>query len=217
MHSSRSSQEDLTEVFDELTCTAIAAQGCPPLSKQRQEALDKLFDEVQRQGRLWRPDKNTINEDNYNDAVQELWLYVCQSIEKYDPQRSAFMGWVNMLLRKRFYNLACSKNQGKYESIFFSIDELKKLTDSFLLNQQKTSLMEEVEECINSDIEGVCKREHIKNRPQISFQILAQRRLAGDSWRDISVDVGISATYLNKIFQRSLKKLAPYIKTYVQQ
>lgn len=217
MNSSHSRSEDSTEIFDdELTRRAITAQQCPPLSEQRQEALDELFDEVQRQGQLWRPRDHEINEEIYNDAVQELWLYLCQNIEKYDPQRASFKRWLNMLLPKRFYNLAYSKIIEKCAR-GLTLYDLDNSLNTFGCGEQSPSLMEEFEECINLDTEGIFKAEHIKDRPDVSFQLVIQRRLAGDRWRDISEDVGISVAYLNIFCKRSLEKFALHIRKYVHQ
>lgn len=219
MHSSDGKGE--SDVFDdELSRRAVAAQQYPSLSKQRQEALEELFDElrrIQRQGRLWKPDDSKINEDIYEDAVQELSLYICQKIEKYDPHRASFLRWFNMLLPKKFYDLAYSKIGKNSASRFFKIHEVENLLNSFVKPDKTPSLLEEVKECINVDAEGFLKKEHIKGHPHVNFQLLIQRRLAGDSWKDISLDVQINIFHLNKFYHRSLKKLAVHIKKYIQQ
>lgn len=156
MHSSDGKGE--SDVFDdELSRRAVAAQQYPSLSKQRQEALEELFDElrrIQRQGRLWKPDNSKINEDIYEDAVQELSLYICQKIEKYDPHRASFLRWFNMLLPKKFYDLAYSKIGTNSASMFLKIHEVENLLNTFLKPDKTPSLLEEVKECINLDAEG---------------------------------------------------------------
>lgn len=54
MHSSESRKGESDVFDDELTRRAIAVQRCPPLTKQRQEALSELFNgirQVRQQGR----------------------------------------------------------------------------------------------------------------------------------------------------------------------
>ena len=218
MDSSQSGQGDSTEVSDDyLTRLALAAQRCPPLSEQRQEVLDELAYEVLLPGRLWRPNDDKFNKDIYDDAVGELLLYICEKLEKYDPTRAPFLVWVNMLLHRRFLNLASSTIPKKSNESVLGISELDILLDSLVLSKQTLSLFEEIEEYIRSDPEGIFKKECIKNRPEVNFQFLMQRRLAGYSWKEISTKLGFNVSHLNMFYHRSLKKLAIHIKNYVQQ
>lgn len=218
MDSSQSGKGDSTEVFDDyLTRLAIAAQRCPSLSEQRQEVLDELAYEVLLPGRLWRPNDDKFNKDIYDDAVGELLLYICEKIEKYDPMRAPFLVWVNMLLHRRFYSFAFSTVPKKNNQSVSGVSELDLLLNNFVLSKQTLSLLEEIEEYIQFDPEGIFKRECIKNRPEVNFQFLMQRRLAGYSWKEISVDLGFNISHLNMFYHRSLKKLSIHIKSYVQQ
>lgn len=211
MHNSRSRGSYSTEDIDEkLKRLAIAAQQHPPQSKQRKEALSELFKEILRPGRLWKPRSNNFNENIYNDAVQELLLYVCQQIEKYDPKRAEFLVWVNALLPTRFFHLAYSKANDKYVKQISKSWDLDNTSDNL-------SLLEKVRECVDTDQSELFKNECIKNYPQVNFKLLLERRLAGDTWEDISGDLGVGSTTLSNFYQRSLRKFSSYIRAYVRQ
>jgi hypothetical protein len=111
-------------------------------------------------------------EDIYDEAVQELLLYICQNIEKYDPERGSVMAWVNVLLERRFFKEAIPKILGK--------PNLQKMTLSDLDNlappEETESLTEILKECIESDPDNLFKKEYLQNYPAANFQVLLQRR-----------------------------------------
>lgn len=86
---------------------ASTAQQYPQLSEQRQIALTKLVRIILHSGKLCYPQRRqystNIYEDIYNEALQELFLYICQNIDKYDSERSSVIRWVNFLLERRFF------------------------------------------------------------------------------------------------------------------
>ena len=94
------------ELDEQLKQLAILAQQYPPPTQGRQLALRKLVNGIVQSGRLGRPQRGQFSgsyEDIYDEAVQELLLYICQNVEKYDPERGSVMALVNVLLDRRFF------------------------------------------------------------------------------------------------------------------
>ncbi len=201
---------------DELTRLMLAAQRHPPLSERRQETLEALFQETQRSGRLWQP-RDNFDKDVYEDAVQELFLYICEKVEKYDPSRAPFLGWVNMLLSKRFYILALSIANERYIRRFTTSYEVDELANAQSSDEEVPLLMEQVKQCINYELKELLQSKHMKERPEVNIQILLQRRLAKEKWKDISADLEIQITSLHNFYQRTLEKIRPIIKNCVGQ
>ena len=84
---------------------ALTAQRYPPKTKQRQQALARLIIELRNSGSLTRPylgEFRGFYEDIYAEALQRLFLYICEEIERYDSELEVLQ-WTNFLLKKRFF------------------------------------------------------------------------------------------------------------------
>ena len=194
---------------------AFAAQQYTHLAKGKRIALTRLINAIWESGRLVRPCKGQFQllyEDIYDEAVQNLFFYLCQekNINRYDPERGEVMTWVNMLLTKRFFPEAIPKVIGKENEINLDNSHLENIPSS-----QPMSLFEQVRECIESDPELIFCKEHIKGHPEANFQAIAKRRCSGISWKDISAEWGIGITSLHNFYQRCLKKFADKFQEYL--
>ena len=201
------------ELDEQLKQLAISAQQHPPLTQGRQLALRKLVNGIVQSGRLGRPQRGQFSgsyEDIYNEAVQELLLYICQNVEKYDPERGSVMAWVNVLLERRFFKEAIPKILGK--------PNLQKMTLSDLDNlappEETESLTEILKECIDSDPDNLFKKEYLQNYPAANFQVLLQRRFSGKSWKEISAEFDINIKTLSSFYYRCVNKFSSRLREY---
>lgn len=200
------------ELDEQLKQLAISAQH-PALTQGRQLALRKLVNGIVQSGRLCRPQRGQFSgsyEDIYNEAVQELLLYICQNVEKYDPERGSVMAWVNVLLERRFFKEAIPKILGK--------PNLQKMTLSDLDNlappEETESLTEILKECIESDPDNLFKKEYLQNYPAANFQVLLQRRFSGKSWKEISAEFDINIKTLSSFYYRCVNKFSSRLREY---
>jgi DNA-directed RNA polymerase specialized sigma24 family protein len=201
------------ELDEQLKQLAISAQQHPALTQGRQLALRKLVNGIVQSGRLCRPQRGQFSgsyEDIYNEAVQELLLYICQNVEKYDPERGSVMAWVNVLLERRFFKEAIPKILGK--------PNLQKMTLSDLDNlappEETESLTEILKECIDSDPDNLFKKEYLQNYPAANFQVLLQRRFSGKSWKEISAEFDINIKTLSSFYYRCVNKFSSRLREY---
>ncbi len=201
------------ELDEQLKQLAISAQQHPALTQGRQLALRKLVNGIVQSGRLCRPQRGQFSgsyEDIYDEAVQELLLYICQNVEKYDPERGSVMAWVNVLLERRFFKEAIPKILGK--------PNLQKMTLSDLDNlappEETESLTEILKECIDSDPDNLFKKEYLQNYPAANFQVLLQRRFSGKSWKEISAEFDINIKTLSSFYYRCVNKFSSRLREY---
>ncbi len=81
---------------------ALEAQKYKPLTQEWQYSIKALTNAILLSNKLLR--KGTISEDVYKEATNELWVWVYQNLNNYEPSKGKFMAWVNyrfdMILRK---------------------------------------------------------------------------------------------------------------------
>lgn len=191
---------------------ALEAQQHPLGTTARRIALSKLFDGIYREGRLCCPYKGQfqgVYEQIYKEAVQDLFLYICKNIDKYDPERGEFMTWVNMLLNQRFFKEAIPKIIGTAGEI--KIDSgLENLEDlAFEESEDEDdyiSAFQKIRRYIEEDPSGIFRKAHIKKYPLVNFREIAIKRWSGVSWKEISDDLDIPIPTLSNFYQRCLEK-----------
>ncbi len=114
----RKRNQAFRKVLDDvqLNKLALKAQRQPPQTELRRHALGELIEALRLSGKLCRPHREKFRPAFYDllykEALMETWIYICQNIDKYEPQRGAFRTWVNFRLdklvidcRRKFSNL----------------------------------------------------------------------------------------------------------------
>ena len=208
-----SSKDGWDEQDEQLKEIAIKAQQHPPLTRKRQLALSQLINHILRSGRLCRPYQGQflgIYQDIYDEALQDLLLYICQHIDKYNPERSSVIAWCNVLLERRFFKEAIPKvlDLPRQKISRSKFDKFVALTGE---NPAPTEILKEY---IEQDSENIFKKEHIKNHPEVNFQALAMRRFSGKSWKEISAEFDINIPQLANFYYRCLNKFSKKLSSY---
>lgn len=204
---------------EELKRLAIASIRHPPLSKERQQTLANLVHTLLASGELegCRKSKSQFDRDVYDEAVQELMLYICENIEKYDPKRGSFVEWAVMLMSKRFTHLVLSRASNPQLKQFPTESDLDNFLENIILPESSPSLMEEVKNYVELDPERLLRSQFLKNNKHLDFQILVRRRLLGDTWKEISEDTGIEISSLHSFYQRRLEKFKDNCRKYLAE
>jgi DNA-directed RNA polymerase specialized sigma24 family protein len=195
------------ELDEQLRQLALVAQQHPLLTQERQLALRKLINGILKSGRLCHPKSSQFSgayQDIYEEALQELLLYICENIEKYNPERGSVMAWVNVLLERRFFKEAIPKNLDKPNLTRMTLSDL----DNLALPEESENLTDLLRECIELDPENLFKKEHVENYPAVSFQALMRRRILGKSWKDISAEFHLKTSTISSFYSRSLTKFS---------
>lgn len=201
------------ELDEQLQQLALLAQQQPQITPGRQLALRQLVNGIVRSGRLCHPQRGQFSgsyEDIYDEAVQELLLYVCQNVEKYDPLRGSVMAWVNVLLERRFFKEAIPKILDQRGLSKMTLSDLDNLSPP----EEPEFLSEILEEYIESDPENLFKKAYLPHYPAANFQALLQRRFSGKSWQDISTEFEINIKTISSFFYRCVNKFSPKLKEY---
>ncbi|MBW4510842.1 MAG: sigma-70 family RNA polymerase sigma factor [Scytonematopsis contorta HA4267-MV1] len=191
---------------------ALQAQQHPLGTTVRRITLSKLIDATYRSGKLCHPYKGQfpgVYEQIYQEAVQDLFLYICKNLDKYDPERASFMTWVNMLLSQRFFKEAIPKIIGKANEINVESSVLDNLEDVVFDDSEDENnyifTFKKIRRYIEIDPKGIFKQAHIKKYPKVNFQEIAVKRWSGISWKDISEELNIPVATLSNFYQRTLE------------
>ncbi|MEO0455300.1 MAG: sigma-70 family RNA polymerase sigma factor [Cyanobacteria bacterium P01_A01_bin.114] len=206
---------------EQLKQLAVEAQQALPKTPQRQRALAQLIGKLCQSRKLVRPYQGQFYgfyEDIYAEAQQRLFLYLCEAIDRYNPELEVLQ-WANFLMKKRFFIEAsrdvmptAPKGIDRSQIKRITLDVLDKQEPMELRSQATPSLSEAVIQCIQSDPEGVFKRTHILRKPAANFQYIALRFLGGYSWKEISAELDVKVVTLSSFYQRCLTKFAPILK-----
>ncbi len=190
----------------ELQDLARQAQQAPAGSQKRRWALTQLIGYVASIDRLCYPkEQYDLDTDDLSaEARQELFLYICDNINKYDPDRAPFMRWVNFLLQTRFFPQVAKRMREAYSPN----------PDDTLIGEEEESpyLSQTVEECIQEDATGEFADTHIRGHPQANFRAIALLRLEGKKWKDIADELGVGKSTISDFYQRNLSKFADDIR-----
>lgn len=192
---------------------ALQAQQHTLGTTARRITLSKLIDGIYRSGRLCYPYKGQfqgVYEHIYKEAVQDLFLYICRNIDKYNPERGEFITWINMLLSQRFLKEAIPKIIGSVNEIRVESTVLETLEDvTFEESEDEEdyiSAFQKIRRYIEADTLEIFREAHIKKYPQVNFREIAIKRWSGVSWHHISDELNIPIPTLSNFYQRCLEK-----------
>jgi DNA-directed RNA polymerase specialized sigma24 family protein len=199
----------------------LEAQKHPPASPERRKALDRFVLALTNSQRLYRPSMGRIPsqcqggyQDICNDAQQSLMLYVCKNIDKYDSTKASVMGWLNMLMDRRFIVEGIKQFQDGRERRLGKrrLSDLDQAEVEIPAPQDENPEYAEFRRFVNEDPKGLLQSKKLRDRPDITFQTLLQWRLEDRTWDDIATEFGLSLQTLHSFFRRSLKSLSPDLR-----
>lgn len=201
-------KDTLEEGLQEL---AIAAQGHPPQSLKQQLLLNQLVEKIWHSGQLCCPYQGRfppeLYEEIYEEARQQLWIYICTNIDRFDPDRASVLAWVNYLFKKRFFPEVM-------EEIIEG--ETDPVTENSLAYLEENPLLSELlREIIIEDPENLFKTIHLKGEPRANWQFLSIAKLEGKTWKAIALEVERPLNTVREWYIRNTPAMAEKIKHYL--
>lgn len=201
---------------------AITAQQAPPRSCQRQRALNRMLALIQRSNKLVRPQRGQFQElyeEIYAEAVQRLFVHLCDKIDHYNPERGEVLQWANFLLSRQFFIEAIRevlpavpKGLDYRQTKRLTLDDLDRRPSRELHSPSTSSVSQQLLQYLQEDPEGKFQQTHIDRHPEATFQFLAIQHLAGYTWKELSAELGIAIPTLSSFYQRCLIKFAPQLR-----
>lgn len=200
-----------------LLALVLEAQQYALHSAARQQALTRLVIAIGQSGRLARLRKYaqyfsaSAFEDLYNEALQEMYFYICNKIDLYRSDHPV-MAWVNSTLSFKFQDVMQKRqlrNTLSYDPVIIDQRPSNSAAGDDADYQRLRLFLE-------TDPEGLLATYSVRNYPEVTFQVLAiARHLQGNSWKDLSAQTQIPLKTLSCFFNRTLQKLLPYFHKYL--
>ena len=200
------------ELDKQLKHMMFVAQQYPDQSVERQKALGELIKKILLSGELWQTKKDQFHQDVYADALQNLFLYFCQNIEKYNPSQGSIINWFNVLMSKRFFKEAMAEALDKSVKKVPIASDL----DTIVLLTQGDSCVKKIIDLIEIDADNLFKKRHIKAYPHANFQALMRLKVVGKTWQEISDMTKIKPSTLSDFYLRCLNDFKVKIKQDLQ-
>lgn len=193
--SSNKSFEVLIEIEKQLLYLVAETSRHKPGSTERQQGLTQIIRLIVKSGKLWKD-----NSPYYEDALQQTWIYFCRNLceattaDKYDPNRSSMITWINAYLKRRLQDYHLQTQ----------VKHTQTTADKTLAAPPEIPLiLENIRHWIQTDPDGELRRIHIQGFPEITCQALLLHRLPPEThWKTIAAQFGFSVSTLSSFYRR---------------
>ncbi|MEM7066026.1 MAG: hypothetical protein AAF572_23035 [Cyanobacteria bacterium P01_B01_bin.77] len=159
-----------------------------------------------------------VKERFYDDIVQEIIMeWGIQRIHNFDPNRAAFMTWINRQLQWKK-----SEIMGRLSSIHeISADFMLEGSDDGFSQASSPPLGDFLRTCTDTCEHGECQavfEKHMRNRPEVTFRAMFNARyLLGKTWREVSLQFDVkNLASLEHFLKRNVPKILPCLQDCIE-
>lgn len=194
-----------TQVVDNLNqqLQQLVAEAClyPAKSLLRRQKLNELVRVVMKSGKLWKE-----NTPYYNDALQQTWLYFCRNLEQYNPASCSVITWLNNCLKWRLQDLRSLEVKQQARTVSSPMLETEEKTNSIEnlpASPNIPLILEETYRWVKTDPDGELCSTHVRDRPEVTCQILILRRLPPETpWKTIALEFNLPPSTAANFYKR---------------
>ncbi len=204
------SEAQINQLDKKLEWLIVETCQHPPSSLQRKSSLTKLIQAIIGSGKLWYS-----REPFYEDALQQTWIYLCRNLceantgRQYDPNQSQVITWLNNYLKYRLLSFQGERQQQKAREFSSSLtkdEETIDLVQQLPATPETPPIWEETLNWVKNDSDGELSSIHIKNRPDITCQVLILRRLPPPTdWKTLEDEFNCSYSTLANFYKRQCR------------
>jgi hypothetical protein len=203
----------------------LVAEACshPPKSLMRRQKLSEIVRLIVKSGKLWQE-----GTPHYNDALQQTWVYFCRNVceantakKPYDPHLGSVITWLDTYLRRRLQDF--SNEQIQHQNRVVSLPILEDSEAINIINNVENPpthsdsplvILEDTKKWVEGDPEGELSSVCIKERPDVTCQILIQKRLPPETpWKNIALEFNLPPSTAPNFYKREcLPRLRNFAK-----
>ncbi len=188
---------------------ALIVKTCryPKGSLERQRGLNQIVSQIQKSGKMLK----TANTANYEDALQQTWLYFCRNLceattgDCYNPNQASVTTWLNAYFKRRLQDI--QQKIAEERAIVATVpvsdgEENFDPVDNLPAQPTAPPILEEIRDWLEQE-KTKLTRIHVRNRPDINGYILIQYRLPPETqWEQLSQKWNVPIATLSNFYQR---------------
>jgi hypothetical protein len=194
---------------------ALIQQGLqyPQNSPQQRKIVNILVRKIQQSGRLWRS-----SSPHYEDALLGTWHYFLRNLWEATKAEKPFsdpsckvLPRLNTYLKFRLRDaeIAARKEWQQREQSRSSDGEWQDIVEAIPAPEPDEQI-QALRELIDTDPTGELGTTHVRGKPDITAQLLLQRRgLKDEDWKDLAADLKTRISTLSHFYQ---EKCLPLIR-----
>ncbi len=209
----------------DLALNALIAEACqyPIGTVQRQQLLTQIISRIQKSGKIWKGGamvgEHSI--DDYHEALQQTWLYLCRNLNAYDPRKASITTWLNHYLRYRLLDIYQQRQQEHLRSQPFysrsandSDTDLIDPIDRIPSPPPPSTLLEDLTQWIHANA-TLLKKKHVQHRSDINCYVLILHRLPPETaWNELAQSLNTSISTLSNFYHREcLPRLRQFLES----
>jgi DNA-directed RNA polymerase specialized sigma24 family protein len=158
------------------------------------------------------------------EAVSNTLVEAIKNIDRYNPDRSNVMTWINGILNFRFLDLL-AKYRERYQSVSIndpdSMVELKiqakiECDRAGVPELETASMASKLRQFIEADPEGHLDRVHVRTKSDATFKTILLMRIDGFTWQEIAdrLDIPHHSTVCG-FYSTQLRNWSHYFRKYL--
>jgi hypothetical protein len=171
--------------------------------------LHRLIARIQISNKLWK--ETRISTEDYNDALQQTWFYLCRRIEAYDPNRAEVLTWINKYLQYRIQDIARQKARETRLQIAFPNSKPEKpcqWIEHLPARPEIPPIFEEVLAWLELE-KGCLQLTCLRDRPDINaYVVISCHILSRKTWKQLSQEFAVQPSTLRSFYRR---KCLPFL------
>lgn len=189
----------------ELNELVLETRCYPHGSFERQKRLNLIIAKMQRSTQIWKAPN--VPRDDYQEALQQTWLWFCENLDRYDPSKAGVMTWFNNNLRFKILNRwqEIQRQRANFIDLETPLnkDEAPSMWNIPDSRPEPSTLMEDLLEWLEKNKKEL-KRIHVRNCPDVNCYILIRCRLPPEPipWETLSKELKAAVPTLSGFYQR---------------
>lgn len=179
-----------------------------------------------------KPRNASKSEYIYEEFIQELWLYICKNITKYDPEKGPFIAWVRN--KSKYINIDAYNwihwNKRNYDMKVISTTDNNESGTNILdrYDPDEINYFRKISEewidfkkflaFVKKDPEGKFASKIFKKK--VSYQSIVLKKCEeGKTWKEIYQELGLGNTHgsIYSFYTRASQEFLPYFKKYLSE